>query len=186
MHFVQTSTEMQFIDAQNVIRSKITADSTNGICIEDATHQFYIKSTLSGIELVDDQNNGLKVDGGGVYINSVKVEDFVIDEGTSGSWRYRKWHSGKIEAWYEGSFNCAASTTARGALYYSSWSLTIPSAIGFTATPYTLVGNTGSSTTVISVNGAATSKTAMSGYVWRYASSSSALSITARIYAWQN
>ena len=186
MHFVQTSTEMQFIDAQNVIRSKITADSTNGICIEDATHQFYIKSTLSGIELVDDQNNGLKVDGGGVYINSVKVEDFVTDEGTSGSWRYRKWNSGKIEAWFEGTFSCAASTTARGALYYSSWSLTIPSAIGFTAAPNTIIGNTGSSNTVIAVNGAASSKTAMSGYVWRYASSSSALTISSKIYAWQN
>lgn len=116
----------------------------------------------------------------------VTPDDYVTAHGTSGSWHYRKWHSGKIEAWFEGSFNCAASTTSRGALYYSSWSLTIPSAIGFTATPYTLVGNTGSSTTVISVNGAATSKTAMSGYVWRYASSSSALSITARIYAWQN
>lgn len=186
MHFEQTSTEMQFIDAQDIIRSKITADSTNGICIEDATYQFYIKSSSSGIELVDDQNNGLKVDSGGVYINSVKVEDFVTDEGTSGSWRYRKWNSGKIEAWFEGSFNCAASTTARGALYYSNWSLTIPSAIGFTSAPNTLIGNTGDSETVIAVNGAATSATAMSGKVWRYASSSSALSITARIYAWQN
>lgn len=186
MHFEQTSTEMQFIDAQDIIRSKITADSTNGICIEDATYQFYIKSSSSGIELVDDQNNGLKVDSGGVYINSVKVEDFVTDEGTSGSWRYRKWNSGKIEAWFEGTFSCAASTTARGALYYSNWSLTIPSAIGFTAAPNTLIGNTGDSETVISVNGSATSATAMSGNVWRYASSSSALSITARIYAWQN
>lgn len=186
MHFEQTSTEMQFIDAQDIIRSKITADSTNGICIEDATYQFYIKSSSSGIELVDDQNNGLKVDSGGVYINGVKVEDFVVDEGTSGSWRYRKWNSGKIEAWFEGTFSCAASTTAQGALYYSTWSLTIPSAIGFTSTPYTLIGNTGDSTTVIAVNGAATSAMAMSGKVWRYASSSSALSITARIYAWQN
>lgn len=186
MHFEQTSTEMQFIDAQDIIRSKITADSTNGICIEDATYQFYIKSSSSGIELVDDQNNGLKVDSGGVYINSVKVEGFVVDEGTSGSWRYRKWNSGKIEAWFEGTFSCAASTTAQGALYYSTWSLTIPSAIGFTATPNTLIGNTGDSTTVIAVNGAATSATAMSGKVWRYASSSSALTISAKIYAWQD
>ena len=116
----------------------------------------------------------------------VTPDDYVTAHGTSGSWQYRKWHSGKIEAWFEGSFNCAASTTSRGALYYSSWSLTIPSAIGFTAAPNTIIGNTGSSNTVIAVNGAASSKTAMSGYVWRYASSSSALTISSKIYAWQN
>lgn len=154
-------------------------------------------STPSNALTVDWSGNletaGEITDGGGNVLSDkadassvVTPDDYVIAHGTSGSWRYRKWNSGKIEAWFEGSFNCAASTTARGALYYSTWSLTIPTAIGFTATPYTLVGNTGSSTTVISVNGAATSKTAISGYVWRYASSSSALSITARIYAWQN
>lgn len=119
-------------------------------------------------------------------IDASALADYVISQGTSGDWRYRKWHSGKIEAWFEGTFSCAASTTARGALYYSTWSLTIPSAIGFSGTPNTLIGNTGDSETVIAVNGAATSATAMSGKVWRYASSSSALSITARIYAWQN
>ena len=116
----------------------------------------------------------------------VTPDDYVTSHGTSGSWRYRKWHSGKIEAWFEGTFSCAASTTARGALYYSNWSLTIPSEIGFTAAPNTLIGNTGDSTTVIAVNGAATSATAISGKVWRYASSSSALTISSKIYAWQN
>lgn len=127
--------------------------------------------------------------GGNVLSNKLDAStlaDYVTEQGTSGSWRYRKWHSGKIEAWFEGTFSCAASTTSRGALYYSTWSLTIPSAIGFTATPNTLIGNTGDSNTVIAVNGAATSKTAMSGKVWRYASSSSALTISSKIYAWQN
>lgn len=127
--------------------------------------------------------------GGNVLSNKLDAStlaDYVTEQGTSGSWRYRKWNSGKIEAWFEGTFSCAASTTARGSLYYSTWSLTIPSAIGFTATPNTLIGNTGDSNTVIAVNGAATSKTAMSGKVWRYASSSSALTISAKIYAWQD
>jgi len=119
-------------------------------------------------------------------IDAATLVDYVTEQASSGDWRYRKWHSGKIEAWYEGTFSTAASTTARGSLYYSTWTLTIPSAIGFTVAPNTLIGNTGDSTTVIAVNGSATSATAMSGKVWRYASSSSALSITARIYAWQN
>lgn len=119
-------------------------------------------------------------------IDAATLVDYVTEQASSGDWRYRKWHSGKIEAWFEGTFSCAASTTARGALYYSTWTLSIPSAIGFSGTPNTLIGNTGDSETVIAVNGAATSATAMSGKVWRYASSSSALTITAKIYAWQN
>lgn len=136
--------------------------------------------------LTVDWNGNVDASGGLTLNGTEEVVDYVIDEDTRGNWRYRKWHSGKIEAWFEGTFSCEASTTARGALYYSTWSLNIPSEIGFTATPNTLIGNTGDSTTVIAVNGAATSATAMSGNVWRYASSSSALSITARIYAWQN
>lgn len=170
--------------------TSVLADSDNqavfGIFNEsDANNTYaFIIGNGSG---VSNRSNAFAVDwNGNIYPAGVKMTDFVIDEGTSGSWTYRKWHSGKIEAWFEGSFNCAASTTAQGALYYSTWSLTIPSAIGFTSAPNTLIGNTGDSTTVIAVNGAATSATAMSGNVWRYASSSSALTISARIYAWQN
>lgn len=129
-------------------------------------------------------------DGGGNVlsnkIDATTLADYVTEQGTSGSWRYRKWNSGKIEAWFEGTFSCAASTTARGALYYSTWTLSIPTAIGFSGTPNTLIGNTGDSATVIAVNGAATSTTAISGKVWRYASSSSALTISSKIYAWQD
>lgn len=119
-------------------------------------------------------------------LDASTLVDYVTEQDTSGSWHYRKWHSGKIEAWFEGTFSCAASTTARGAVYYSTWSLAIPPAIGFSGTPNTLIGNTGDSTTVIAVNGAATSATAISGKVWRYASSSSALTISSKIYAWQD
>jgi hypothetical protein len=36
---------------------------------------------------------------GDLYINASKLADFVIEEGTSGVWTYRKWDSGLAECW---------------------------------------------------------------------------------------
>ena len=46
-------------------------------------------------------------------LDAIKV-DYIVKEGTSGVWRYRKWNSGKIEAW--------------GYQYYSSIPINISSA----------------------------------------------------------
>lgn len=29
----------------------------------------------------------------------ISIDDYVIEEGTSGDWKYQKWNSGKVEAW---------------------------------------------------------------------------------------
>lgn len=174
-----------FVDFLGNVKAAGDIEDGSGNVLSDAVFPDASGNITATGEITDGGGNVLsnKADASSI----VAPDDYVTAHGTSGSWRYRKWHSGKIEAWFEGSFNCAASTTARGALYYSTWSLSIPNdAIGFTATPNTLIGNTGDSNTVIAVNGAATSKTAISGKVWRYASSSSALTISSKIYAWQD
>lgn len=61
--------------------------------------------------------------------------DYVVEQGTSGIWTYRKWNSGIAECWGTDTRSNVASTTAWGNLYYgtlvaSSW----PSSI-FTAAP---------------------------------------------------
>lgn len=43
--------------------------------------------------------------------------DYVIDQGTSGGWRYRKWKNGYYECWYRASTNVSI-TTAWGGIYY--------------------------------------------------------------------
>lgn len=117
---------------------------------------------------------------------AASVEDYITEQDTSGSWRYRKWHSGKIEAWFEGSVT-VSSTTARGQVYTSTPSaLSIPPAIGFTAAPYIIIGNNANTNNIIAINGAATSATSISMTVWRPVSSSSTMTIQARIYAWQD
>ena len=36
------------------------------------------------------------------YVNGAPISDFVVEQGTSGNWSYRKYHSGIYEAWYTG------------------------------------------------------------------------------------
>lgn len=123
---------------------------------------------------------------GEIYVNNGKyyglLDDFVIAQGTSGPWRYRKWASGKIEAWFEGSLT-VSSTTSRGNVHYSNYTLSIPSGI-FSSAPYLNIGNNANTDNVIAINGSATSATAISGKIWRPLSSTTQLTIQIRIYAW--
>ena len=34
-----------------------------------------------------------------MYVGGVKVSNFVVEEGTKGSWKYRKWKDGTAELW---------------------------------------------------------------------------------------
>ena len=116
------------------------------------------------------------------------MKDMIVEQGTSGNWRYRKWSSGFIEAWYESTATASATTavniSSRTVSYRSTWSTTIPSAIGFTSTPKIIVSLGSSSDIRMSINGAASSTTAIGGYCWRSSSSTSTYDITPRIYAW--
>lgn len=147
----------------------------------------------SEVSVIADLTTGTKigtitVDGSGTDLYAptppATPADYVIEEGASGSWKYRKWNSGKIEAWYEGSVTCSA-TTSRGNVYISTYSLTIPNnVIGFTDEPYLIIGNNANTNNIIGINGIASSVTQISGYVWRPQSSTNTLTVQLRVYAW--
>lgn len=63
--------------------------------------------------------------GGDMRVNGSPLADFVIQQGTSGIWTYRKWKSGVAECWCQYSFT-AAITTAWGVLFESG-AVTLPS-----------------------------------------------------------
>lgn len=42
-------------------------------------------------------------------LDALKV-DYVVEQGTSGSWAYRKWNSGLAELWWEQGFTVSANT----------------------------------------------------------------------------
>lgn len=56
------------------------------------------------------------------------IKDFVVEEGASGIWRYKKWNSGKAECWGASTGN-RSMTTATGSLYYASGSADFPSGL---------------------------------------------------------
>lgn len=44
-------------------------------------------------------NSQINLEADNININSMPITDFVVAEGTSNSWHYRKWNSGKAECW---------------------------------------------------------------------------------------
>lgn len=52
--------------------------------------------------------------------------DYIIEEGTSGDWRWRKWNSGTAECWRNYSGNHSTTGAVMGG-YYGSISFTFPS-----------------------------------------------------------
>ena len=59
----------------------------------------------------------------GINQDSAKhtTADYVVDEGTSGSWTYRKWNNGTLECWYSGNPGAYTCGTARGNMYSGGW-----------------------------------------------------------------
>ena len=85
----------------------------------------------------------------GLSTTATATKDYVTAKGTDSGWTYRKWNSGKVEAWFYGQmvFN---GTTAAGSVWYGDATLTIPDGI-FESAPHSIaVPTTGSDGTTIS------------------------------------
>lgn len=54
------------------------------------------------------------------------IEDYITDKGTSGDWRYAKYHSGRIEAWYTGSFSSTFTSSNFGGYRGDKVTVSIP------------------------------------------------------------
>ena len=68
--------------------------------------------------------------------------DYVVQEGTSGGWYYRKWASGHLEQYYRGNPGAYTVNTARGSLY-SGGNITYTYPIPFVGSyPKVVVGAT--------------------------------------------
>ena len=81
------------------------------------------------------------------YTNYIPLTDYVIEQGTSGDFRYRKWNSGISEAWYYKSLGQIALTEAKASGVwsndtYQAVDIQLPSGL-FSAAP-TATGNVSS------------------------------------------
>ena len=55
------------------------------------------------------------------------IDDYIVEQGTSGIWTYRKWNSGVAECWgYTASASIACTTQLSGSSVYYSALQTIP------------------------------------------------------------
>ena len=93
------------------------------------------------------------------------IADFVVEENASGNWAYRKWNSGKSEAWLTKEISFTATPAALLGGYYASTSMGLPGgvfeqpptciAIGRIGTGigFASVGSTTSTSTTVSVFG---------------------------------
>lgn len=58
-------------------------------------------------------------------LNALKV-DYVVEEGTSGSWTYRKWHSGYAECYGVYSDTSSTAYASAGVGYYRTFNVSLP------------------------------------------------------------
>lgn len=131
-------------------------------------------------------NGNIVVSGGLTLKGNESVADWVTEQETNGSWKYRKWHSGKVEAWTRWDVGTVAITTASptfGGYRSAEQTLTIPSGI-FTSAPFTVGTKTYSMGGWLAhMRGAsATSITAYYGA----GASTTIQNQTIDVYAWQN
>lgn len=88
------------------------------------------------------QDELIRVGGAG----TLPVDDYVVEQGTSGIWTYRKWSSGVAECWLENDLSLNGTTPVaymNGSAYYSYATFNLP--FTFTTRPRIVAeGNLGS------------------------------------------
>lgn len=111
-------------------------------------------------------------------LDALKV-DYVVEQGTSGNWSYRKWNSGVSEAWIQ-SLNLGSQTPSVwvSPVRYKDLTISIPSGI-FSNTPSITASSATNQWWVVDIN--ATSTTSASARFGTMASS--AQTVYVNIYA---
>ena len=131
----------------------------------------------------NDPSNKVNIVTGDLRINNNTI-DFVIDEGTSNSWYYRIWNSGRMECWRRFSKTATAINTASGSLYTTSGNTTFdnyPS--NFSAAPTVNMSLESAQGLMLAVTGTGTVSTPPSIKVMRTAAYTSSTTFYVDVYA---
>lgn len=90
-------------------------------------------------------------------LNALKV-DYMVEQGTSGSWTYRKWNSGHVECYGVYSDTSSTAYTSAGVGYYRTFNVNLPSVFTSIDNPQVTArtGNVGG-TTLLNVSATAIS-----------------------------
>lgn len=116
-------------------------------------------------------------------VTNAEEQDYVIEKGTSGSWAYRKWASGKTEAWRTATVT-ASTTTQAGSIYRSSGTVDLPSGL-FSSAPHLVATMDTTGTNLFQAQATASSATNINVRVWRVNASTSTYTVDVSLYAWR-
>lgn len=115
----------------------------------------------------------------GVTAMNLGIKDYIVEQGTSGDWKYRKWNSGIAECFGYISLG-SISVSAVGNVYRGNTSVSLPSDF-FNDTPSNVhITNRNPLSSVISINARATDASTLSVYVWK--ATSGAADVSASFY----
>lgn len=92
-----------------------------------------------------------------ISIKGAALSDFVVQQGTSGNWYYRKWNSGRAECWGNIPINTAI-TSSIGSLYYAAIeNIAFPSGL-FINKPLVFANSTSTAVLTVAIRGSTTTK----------------------------
>lgn len=95
-------------------------------------------------------------------INGTGIVDYVVAQGTSGNWIYRKWSSKRYEAWYDSGQTTITTTTSSGNGWYrnsSEYTINMPTGLGFSTVRYANISvNTSYANVITSITQGNTTK----------------------------
>ena len=101
----------------------------------------------------------------GINASNLGIDDYIVERGTSGDWKYRKWNSGIAECFGYISLG-SISVSAAGNLYRGTASVSLPAI--FNDIPSNVhITNGDPLVHIISINGRATDANTVSAYVWK-------------------
>lgn len=100
----------------------------------------------------------------GTWESWIQEADYVVEEGTSGIWTYRKWFSSAAECWGVASFTPSSPNT-EGSLYFKYVSTNFPSGL-FTAQPTVQATTSVGWISGITTHPTGVTSTTYSGYLW--------------------
>lgn len=101
-------------------------------------HQSYVPTAAASFEWSDGRISHMEAideyeDGNWVWSDMKWITgDYVVEQGTTGIWKYQKWNSGKIELWTESISHTVSYSTISNYLYLSSFTVTVPLATSVT------------------------------------------------------
>ena len=151
----------------------------------------YVQNNRTSVAVTQTVSSGTKI--GSISVDGTSTDlyapsggssavSYVTEEGTKGTsviWHYRKWSTGKIEAWCTYEFASTSSSVWTSPIRYWDKTISIPSGL-FTAAPKMIAGSDSNQYWVCDAH--ASSSTSASSRVLTVATSS--MAITLRIYAW--